>query len=141
MTISMDICKKRLAVLWFSGAGLVFTVVFLQTIFGKYGDHADEAWSWLLPGIMPTLSLMISIFAADVLGKGISVKQADRFIFWLCFWLSLAYLIILNLTILLSPFSASAPLTLMRDSNLWLGPFQGLVSASIGIFFITKETY
>jgi hypothetical protein len=27
----------------------------------------------------------------------------------------------------------------MRMSNLWLAPFQGLVSAALGAFFVNKE--
>lgn len=139
MTLPMETCKKRLALLWFIGAGLLFLLLFGQTLFGRYGDRANDAWSWLLPGIMPTLSLMISVFAADVLGKGFGARQADRFVFRLCFSLSLAYLAVLHMMILLSPFSAKPALSLMQESNLWLGPFQGLVTASIGIFFIKQE--
>ena len=40
---------------------------------------------------------------------------------------------------LLAPIATSfGPLELMKVSNLWLVPLQGLVSAAIGAFFIKK---
>jgi hypothetical protein len=60
----------------------------------------------------------------------------DRFVFWFTFILSGSYLIMVALPILLQPFAPAAPLETMKQSNLWLGPFQGLVSASIGAFFV-----
>jgi hypothetical protein len=38
--------------------------------------------------------------------------------------------------VLLQPFSVLSPFELMSQSSLWLGPFQGLVSAAMGAFFI-----
>jgi hypothetical protein len=43
---------------------------------------------------------------------------------------------------LLAPVAGLAiyePLNLMTQSNLWLGPFQGLVTASIGAFFVKRS--
>ena len=138
MEISMKKCKFRLATLWFSASGFLFFIMLFQTIFGRYGSHANEAWGWLLPTILPTLSLIISVFVIDYSGKGHEIRNVDSFIFKLTFILSSVYLIVVALTIFSQPFSSVMPLELMKQSNLWLGPFQGLVSASIGIFFFKK---
>jgi hypothetical protein len=45
-----------------------------------------------------------------------------------------------TLTIILQPFAALDPLTLVKQSNLWLGPLQGLVSAALVAFFTKRET-
>ena len=66
-------------------------------------------------------------------------KSADRFVFRLSFALSLTYLVVAALTVLMQPFAAVPPLELMKQSNLWLGPFQGLVAASLGAFFVKTE--
>jgi hypothetical protein len=137
--ISIIKARKRIATVWFTGVSILFVVVLIQTILGHYGDKVREAWEWLLPNTMPTLSLIIGVLVADTLSsKKIGRKTVDVFIFRLAFFLSLAYLIIVGLTIFLSPFSDVASLELMKLSNLWLAPFQGLVSAVTGAFFVAK---
>lgn len=137
MTVSMSQCKRRLATLWFSGAGSVFLVVYLQMIFGRYGDKVGEVWSWTLPTIVPTLSLAIGVLVMDALGKGASVNRIDRFLYRLTFGLSCGYLLAVMFLFLLQPLSPVPPLQLMQQSNFWLGPFQGLVAAGMGAFFST----
>lgn len=145
MRIPMHTSKKRLAMVWFMGAGILFVVLILQTIFGRYGDKAREAWSWLLPSILPTLSLIIGgVVISSRISKGVETgveteETIDQFAFQLSFFLSIAYLITVSLTIFLSPFSELPPLELMKQSNLWLAPFQGLVSAALGVFFVSKK--
>lgn len=137
MTVSMPRCKRRLAATWFFGAGAIFFVVYLQTIFGKYGEKTTEVWSWLLPTIMPTLSLAIGVLVMDALGKGAKIARADEFLYRLTLGISCAYLVAVLLLFLLQPFTDVPPLQLMQHSNLWLGPFQGLVAAGMGAFFST----
>jgi hypothetical protein len=143
MRIRLNTCQKRLTIVWFIGAGILFTLLILQTIFGRYGDKANEAWSWLLPTITPTLSLIIGgVVVSGHLGKGEktkTVQTVDQFAYRLSFFLSLAYLIAVSLTFFLSPFSDLPPLELMELSNLWLAPFQGLVSAALGVFFVSQK--
>ena len=130
--------RRRLATVWFIGAGLLFVLLLLQSIFGKFGDKASEAWYWLLPTIMPTLSLIMGVLVSDTLGS-VKTNTVDQFMFRLSFFLSIAYMLVVSLTILLSPFSEQPPLELMNLSNLWLGPFQGLVSAALGAFFVSRK--
>lgn len=138
--------RKSLAAIWFIGAGVLFIMLLAQTIVGKYGDKADKAWAWFFPTILPTLSLIIGILVSEALSvkpnkDDNSIKEVDRFVFWLSFFLSFAYIITVNLTVFLSPLAHEplTPLKLMEVSNLWLGPFQGLVSASLGIFFVSQH--
>jgi len=138
MLIPMLKCKKKLAILWFIGAGLSFFLLLLQTLGGRYGDDIEKAWRWLLPTIIPTLSLIIGVLAIEFQGSKKDGKMADRFFFRLSYILSTVYLCIVALTILWQPFSNIKPLALLEQSNLWLGPFQGLVSATIGAFFVKK---
>lgn len=133
--ISMVESKKSLAKIWFVGAGFLFMLFFFQQIGGKYGKNADDAWSWLLPNIMPTLSLIIGILIKDASRKE-SDTTVDRFLFRLSYGLSICYIAMIILMIMLSP---TNPLEMMRQSKLFLGPLQGLVSATLGAFFITKK--
>ena len=140
MEISLTKCKKSLAVVWFSGFGIVFILIFLQALFGKYSGQEEKAWGWFLPNVIPTLSLIIGVLVADARkGPAKEKRMVDSFLFKLSMILSIAYFGVLLLTILLQPLTGIRLLVLMERSNLWLGPLQGLVAASLGAFFIRRE--
>ena len=139
MRVSIVKCKKQLGTLWFIGSGLLFFLIFFQTIFKHYGDQAGEAWGWLIPNIIPTLSLMLGVLIMDSVSQRANDETVDRFLFRLCFFMSITYLSTIALTILVQPFADLSPLELLKQSNLWLRPFQGLISASIGAFFSSQQ--
>jgi hypothetical protein len=139
MKLSMTQCKRRLATLWFAGAGVVFAIAFLQTSLNKYADKTNDMWGWLLPTVMPTLSLVIGVIVADALGRGAASREPDGFLYRLTFNLSLVYLLAVLLVFLLQPMTPLEPLQLMKQSNFWLGPFQGLVAAGMGAFFTSVK--
>ena len=134
--LPMARCKRRLATVWFILSGLIFLLLVVQTVMGRYGDGATDAWGWFLPNVMPTLSLIVAVLVLDQMGKGARTGTADRFLFRLAISLSAAYLLLILLSILIQPFAALPPLQLMQQSNLWLGPLQGLVAGALGAFFI-----
>lgn len=139
MKMTLSVCRRRLAILWLGGAGVVFVLLFLQSVLGRYGENVAKAWGWFLPTVMPTLSLIIGVLAIAATRKAAGDKEVDRFFYRLAFGLSAFYLLLVALTLLLQPFLPFAPLELMQQSNLWLGPLQGLVSAALGIFFVKGE--
>lgn len=139
MLVSLTQSKKRLAVLWFIGSGIAFLVVLFQTILGRYVGEVEKAWSWFMPTVMPTLSLMIGVFVADTLNKGLSDKQVDKFMYNIAFGLSVTYFLIIYITIFVQPFVDQSPIKLMQESNLWMAPLQGLVAASLGAFFVKGQ--
>ena len=141
MRIPIANTKKQLTIIWFTGSGILFALLLLQTFFGKYGTEAKDAWGLMLPTFMPTLALIIGALVADATASDNSEEKVtvDRFFFRLSCFLSIAYLLTVILTILLSPFSQLSLLELMKLSNLWLAPFQGLVTASLGAFFVSKK--
>ena len=133
-------CKKQLAIVWFLVAVVLGAVMMVQSVLGHYGDKSGDAWSWLLPNLLPTLSLMISVFAADAIaGDAGAGRTIDSFIFRLTFAVSVVYLGGVAASIFLSPLSTEGPIALMKTSNLWLGPMQGLTAASLGIFFVKPQ--
>lgn len=139
MRLSKAKCRAALGALWFIGGGSLFLLFVVQTILGKYQDKTNEAWAWFLPTIMPTLLLMIGVFAADVTNPQEENASVKLFIFCLSFGISAAYLIAVALTIFLQPYSSMKFWELMKQSNLYLGPFQGLVAAAVGIFFVKAK--
>ena len=138
MPISMSKCKNRLATIWFVGAGLVFALMLLQTLLGHYESAVSKAWGWALPTVMPTLSLIIGVLVVDLGGNAAKNVRVDSFVFKLAASLSIVYLCSVLLTMLLQPLSPKSPSDALHLSNVWLGPFQGLVAAAIGAFFTRK---
>jgi len=129
-------CKRWLAGIWFTGFGLIFFIVLVQTQLGHYREDANQVWGWLLPTVMPTLSLIIGVLVLDAARHERRRATTDRFLFLLTAWLSGAYLTSVLLVIVLQPLSSASPLQAMAQANVWLGPFQGLVAAAMGAFFV-----
>lgn len=132
--------KRRLATIWFIGAGIVFVLILLQTIVGMYSGNESKVWGWFLPTIIPTLSLMVGVLVSDALhGARGEERQIDPFIYRLSASLSIAYFIVVLLTFFLGQLLSETPLKLLEMSNLWLAPLQGLVIASLAAFFTRAE--
>ena len=148
MRVSLAAAKKTLALIWFFGAAPLFCVVLIQTISGHYGDRYQDAWGWLLPSVLPTLSLMIAAFVKD--SDRSAAGSVSQFIYRLTVVLSIGYLVTVMVTIFASPFAgttvtpdgkemAMTDLQAMQMSHIWLGPFQGLVTAALGAFFVDQQ--
>jgi hypothetical protein len=136
MRVSVAYCKRRLAALWFVSAGLIFFVVLVQSLLGRYGEQVNQAWGWLLPTVMPTLSLIVGVLVFDAVQGERTSRQTDRFLFRLTAGLCAGYLASVFLVIALQPLASAPPVQLMNQANIWLGPFQGLVAATMGAFFV-----
>jgi len=140
--ISTKACRNHLAILWFVGGLVLFVLFVFQSIFGKYGAKAEEAWAWFLPTILPTLSLIIGVLVVDAAAaeeKDKKDKQIGRFIYRVAFGVSTVYLVLVGIVPLVQPFTSLSPFELMKLSGLWLGPVQGLVAAALGVFFVKGE--
>jgi hypothetical protein len=149
-TIPLDQARWKLAGVWFSCSGIIFILLIIQSIGGVYGEEVQRVWSWALPNFLPTLALMVSVFAADALkpdrnGKNKTYIVRKNF-YQLSLWLSIFYLLTLMLSILSPPIAnyfSSQPIAdrikILETSNLWLGPLQGLVVVALGILFFLKD--
>ena len=127
-------CQQKLAAIWFLGGGFTFTMVVIQTLLGHYGEQANDAWAWLSPAIFPTLALMIGVLAR----QSHADATVDKFFYRLSFGLSASYLLLLNAVILLQPLepaSNGTPAEVLKHTSIFLGPFQGLITASLAVFF------
>ena len=137
---SLRKAKRRLAVLWFVASALLIALILIQTITGKYQNLVSQAWSWLLPTVMPTLSLVVAVLVSDQLGRNPHERAADPFLLGLCYGLSLFYLLAVAAVIVFYKFSGFGPLKFMQASSIFLGPLQGLVSAALAAFFVKEKT-
>jgi hypothetical protein len=142
--IMLEVARARLATVWFLGSAVVFLLLVAQSLGGMFGSQLDEAWAWAIPNIAPTLSLMISVFAAYAL---VATAEEDKYrvrktFFSLAYGLSIFYILNLIVVIAAAPFSAAtangSAIDVLHTSNFWLGPLQGLTAAAMAALFFTK---
>jgi len=138
--MDMPAAKRKIGLLWFLACGGLTIVVVIQSLLGHYGTAISDVWSWYLPTVVPTLSLIVGVFVADAKRTSTQPASVDTFVFLLAIGFSTVYLCFVGLPILVEPFVDVPPLTLMKTSNLWLIPLQGMVIALLGVFFIKKTS-
>jgi hypothetical protein len=129
-------CQGRLAIVWFGGCALLLILMILNSIIGTYGDNPKDAWGWFLPTVLPSLSLMAGALMYDAQTRSRGNLKVDKLLFGITLSMSSLYLFLVLCSILLYGPAAKDPVKLMTDSNLWLGPLQGLVTATVGFFFV-----
>jgi hypothetical protein len=140
--ISVDRMRIRLAIIWFSGAGLILAVMIAGSLNGLFGDNTQAVWEWLMPTVMPTLGTIVSTLAATALLQTSSESEVRRSFSLIAEGLSLFYLLLIFAVIVFKQ-SISIDtlkwLDKLRMSNLWLGPLQGLVATVLGVVFLSKK--
>jgi hypothetical protein len=136
--MNMKKAKNILMLIWLVLSGFMFIILFIQTIGGsKYGNMVNEVWAWFLPLLMPSLTLIVSSVVAEATGLVQQKTRVNSTIFIMALSLSSLYLLSLLVIVLLT--FVDQPIALMQRSSIALGPLQGLVSSSIGIFFISSK--
>jgi hypothetical protein len=142
-TIPLDEVRWKLARLWLLLGGCFVVVLIAQSVLGKYQGRVQNVWSWALPAIMPTLSLIITVLGASAFEGNDDTAKIKKPFYRAVFWLSVAYLSLLVATVLVEPFtpyeSLDESLELFNLSNFWLAPFQGFVASAIAVLFFTKK--
>jgi len=133
--VEMKHCQRRIATLWFGVAGVIALIMIFQTLLGHYADPG-AAWAWLVPNLVPTLSLIIGVLVAESLSDA-KQRMADAFLYRVCLGVSAFYLLSILMILLLQPFSSGPAAELMKQGQqFWIGPVQGLATASLGAFFV-----
>ncbi|HWJ37609.1 MAG TPA: hypothetical protein VNR86_02465 [Sphingomicrobium sp.] len=146
--VSLEDARWALGKIWFIGAALIAALLIFQSLAGVYEGRTQAVWGWALPNIMPTLSLMIGVFAAAALQDHVESDSMHvrRPFFRLAMGMSAFHLIVVAATIIAQPFlgtiagSQANPMTLFDMSNIWLGVLQGMVAAIIGALFFSKTS-
>ncbi len=137
--LPLDTVRTLLGVVWLGGGSIIFVIVVLQSLLGRYGEKTQEAWGWLLPTIMPTLGMIVVVLGYTALDPLLSSSVVRKSFFRVALWLSVLYLLLILLTILIQPWGGTEGVEGMRMSNLWLGPFQGIVASALGVLFVSKQ--
>jgi cytochrome bd-type quinol oxidase subunit 2 len=141
---SLDSVRTKFAVVWFGGACVILLLVVVQTLNGRYGDHVQEAWTWLMLNLMPTIGTILAGLGYTALDPHRSHAVVRTSFYLLSFWMSCFYLALVLLTILIAPtrpegVTGRGAVELMHTANLWLGPLQGLVATALGVLFASTQ--
>ena len=162
--------RARLTTVWLLWSACIFTLVIVQSVLHKYGggtvaldgavalsaqvdtgksdnemkdDRTADVWKWLLPNLLPTLTMMVSAVAASAFIQkgGVSVR---RDFYHSAMGLSVFYLATVAGLLLCQPIanpaSATEQLRSLQTSNIATGPLQGLVAAALGVLFATGKS-
>src|SRR5947207_14153432 len=113
----LEEARFALMSIWMIGGGIVFAILTAQSIFGRYGDNLQAVWSWFIPTVVPTVSLMLGVLGATALAADSDTKVVKIFFFRVARYLSLFYLLILFLTVTLEPFTQLPAPKLYTISN------------------------
>lgn len=127
--------KKRLALIWFAGAAVLFLFVFGLSL---NSPSAGAVWAWFLPTVMPNLSLIVGVWVADTRAGGVPDQSTDPFMYWLTAGLSGFYLLLIAGLFLLHPYAAQGLTAWLQSSQLWLAAVQSLASLAMGAFYVTR---
>ena len=136
--VALSQVRSRVSAVWLIGSGAIFLLLAVQCMLGKYEDKGQQVWGWVLPMIAPNFSLIFTVIRMDALRKG-KAQSVRKTFYTVALSLSVAYLVSILLTILIEPYTPYDALQLFELSNFWLGPFQGVVSSSLGVLYFSKR--
>lgn len=135
--------RLQLAWIWFPASALLFMIFVASSIGGVYGDEVQKFFSWALPNFLPTLSLMMSVFAQDALVQDeeqINRTYVRSSFLILASGLSLFYLALLFIVVIAAPFVSDDPFETIEMANVFLAPLQALVIGALGVLFFVRES-
>jgi cytochrome bd-type quinol oxidase subunit 2 len=133
--VQLESARHKMAKIWFGGSAFPFMILVIQSIMGKYQGNVQGAFTWFIPTVFPTLTLMISVIGAAALKPRESRVVREGFLS-ITTWISIVYLSLLSLILLLQPVSDYRdPFKLFADSNFFIAPLQGICVAALGFLF------
>ena len=140
-TIPLRKSRWILLGIWFGGTALIlFPVIVMCFTRAEIQNSAPKIVGWLLPNLIPTLSLIATIVGADAIDP-----KPDKFTVRVGFHrfvmvMSIVYIAMVAFTFLIEPLIANMDLLDAIDiSNLWLGPIQGFVAGVVSILFYSTR--
>jgi hypothetical protein len=132
--------QRYLASIWFVIGGFAFLWLLSYTWLGRFGgpdkpEGVKHAWLWFSTTVLPTLSLMIGVLAHQALaGTEQRPRSVPRLLFRICVGVSVVYLITVS-GVIIRARDYLDPAAFLGESVLYLVPLQGLLGATLGVFF------
>jgi hypothetical protein len=102
-------------------------------------SRTSVAWRWLLPLVVPFLTLIVTSVAAEAHRHNPSTAQTNDLAFGLALWMSVVLVAIVGSLLAVLWAAEPKPLDILKTSNLWLTPIQGLIGIAMGVFFTQRR--
>ena len=136
-------CKRIIASVWLLGAGLLFALLLVQCLSNHYGESQSQVWGWFLGAVSPTVGLIVAVLAAEAMTQDEAGEHSvDAFFYRVAVGVSVVYLLALWAIVLMPAIRADLvdglP-GLINETGQWLSTLQGLVTASLGVFYVRKK--
>ena len=132
-------CQRRLLIIWLLGLFPSVLVMAIRSLAGGFLGKEQAVWAWFVPMFLPTLSLMIGAYSGIVLKEETVSPSVDKTFFYVSLGCSLFYLTMLLVVVLYQPFADAPALDTFSRSSVFLSVIQGVSSACIGVFFVSKK--
>ncbi|TWT87950.1 hypothetical protein [Neorhodopirellula pilleata] len=139
-TISLEQSRWRILQVWLAGS--IGILLFAITICLTRDVRDPQDWTsilgWVLPHLIPTASLILSVIGANAMNPHPDPTMVKLVYHRLVLMVLTAYLVAVVTTFLLEALVPFDLIQTMSIANLWLGPFQGIVSGVLSVLFFTK---
>lgn len=131
--------QQRLVTIWVAGFAPSYLLVATRT-FTNWESVAQDVWAWFSPTTVPTLLLVVGGYLAATKTAASQRRRVEPYVYRLTAGISVIYLlavlVLLVVTLHAEPYAA---LVRFRTANLALGILQGLVTATLGYFFVSAK--
>ena len=134
----MKTARQYLAVFWLLAGGGILIYVSIQSTEGYYASKTRDVWEWLIPMVVPTMTLVIGVLVAEVRAPGHGNYSVGKLLYYTAFLLSAAYLCFL-LWVVLNASWYPPSLPVMKRSSFGLGVLQSLTALALGAFFVQGD--
>lgn len=129
------------AIWWGFGLAILLTFFWIALDGSNFGEHQDQAIDWIIPHLVPTMSLTGAVAYMAPAREERAVTRQMRFAFLLTCAISVIYLLLIAAVIVHAVTgtgveSARGAVDTLTGWNKLLGIFQGLAASSIGVFFV-----
>lgn len=133
--MTVQSARKSISWLWFVVGTSTLFLVAAQSIAGRFEPRTSEVWEWLLPNLMPTLMLVVSVFTFSPVRNAGVRKVSTPFVI-AAVVMSIGYLLLVLSPFVLPPILGTGPMEVIGTTQLFIGPIQGIVSGILGVFFV-----
>ena len=129
--------RFHIAALWYCWSGVL--ALFLLLRLGQ--QNLSDLLQWLLPNLLPTLTLVgaVALVAPSPASAAVPAdKEALKFASRIALGISAFYLLALTIASVTGVLALDKMTDTLKPYNFLLGPMQGLVASTLGVFFARR---
>ena len=130
----------RISKVWFICGPIIFIVFLILQISGRFGKDSADAWQWLISQVLPTLTLISSVFIILSKAKKDGGELTTPYFFRLAFYGSIFFFVCLFGVVLSIPLGEiidpeKSSYEFLDSMTIPLSAVLSIVTALVGIFF------